>query len=194
MQKEINATDGTLSKGWPRIAGSPENLVMVPMQTNPFWTLGSKSFSCKPGSCLAEEGKATEMRVGLAGAGSAPRVGGWGAQKIEEELGYYISSLILYQSSSLLPPSPERRGKELKKINAFWFCNFPGCFVQSTGCLERWHSRSWKLALLPPPPPPLFSLPHLHSTFPSRRERISLEFHNLGVLLWKHSFGFAPSC
>lgn len=101
-----------IAKHLPRTAGPPED--PVPSQCNPalFGLWGANPSLVSQALAWQKKGRQWRCGWGLAGAVHAPRVGGWGAQKIEEELGYYIFPLILYQSSSLLPPSPERRSKE----------------------------------------------------------------------------------
>ncbi len=88
----------------------------------------------------------------------------------------------------------------LKKINAFWFGNFPGCHALRSLRWERWQIRSWRREPSPPPFPSfsvstllLFVFLSLSRSLSRRlwvlRQRASLEFVGISqpflVLWWK---------
>lgn len=62
------------------------------------------AFTANPGNCLTKQVKGLRW----AGAASIREAGGWGLKKIGEELGYYISSLILHLGCCLFLLERER--------------------------------------------------------------------------------------
>lgn len=103
--------------------------------------------------------------------------GGWGEEKIGEELGYYISSLILHQGSCLFFAGENERAEEEGWVRG-----------GETGSAKSMHSDSIishgaSLGAQGALGGDIAGHGSLHSSSPPPRRKDSLEFHNLCMLL-----------